>query len=203
MRSTNGYLVRDPFRELDSLVRTAFGTSASAPSGFSPAVESHRDGDDAVIRFELPGVDPDKDVTVEVKGRVLVVAGQRHDERSEGRRFSEFRYGSFRRTFRLPPQVTAEAVTASYDAGVLQAEAYGGRETRRGRRPDHSLATQRVLQQVRRRVLAAGVDADHGIDRPPLPPHPGQHRRQPPGPVMADQQRDNARPGGGFHGGSR
>jgi HSP20 family molecular chaperone IbpA len=135
MRSSNGYLVRthltdrrDPFREFDSLVRTAFGTSATVPSGFSPAVESHRDGDDAVIRFELPGVDVEKDVTVEVKGRLLVVAGERRDEREEAtedRRFSEFRYGSFRRTFRLAPQVAAEAVTASYDAGVLTVRVAG------------------------------------------------------------------------------
>jgi HSP20 family molecular chaperone IbpA len=91
-------------------------------------VESHRDGDDAVIRFELPGVDVANDVSVEVKGRVLVVAGERRDARSEagtGRRSSEFRYGSFRRTFRLSPQVTAEAVTASYDAGVLTVRVAG------------------------------------------------------------------------------
>lgn len=135
MRSSNGYLVRtsrDPFRELDSLVRTAFaGPSTRATTthgGFSPAVESHRDGDDALIRFELPGVDVEKDVTVEVKGRLLVVAGERRDERSEtteGRRFSEFSYGSFRRSFRLAPQVTGEAVTASYDAGVLTVRVAG------------------------------------------------------------------------------
>jgi HSP20 family protein len=131
MRSSNGYLVRtsrDPFREFDTLVRTAFGAPATTRPGFSPAVESHRDGDDAVIRLELPGVDVATDVTVEVKGRVLVVAGERRDERQEtdhGRSFSEFRYGSFRRTFRLGPQVSSEAVTASYDAGVLTVRVSG------------------------------------------------------------------------------
>jgi HSP20 family protein len=131
MRSSNGYLVRtsqDPFREFDTLVRTAFGAPATTRPGFSPAVESHRDGDDAVIRLELPGVDVATDVTVEVKGRVLVVAGERRDERQEtdhGRSFSEFRYGSFRRTFRLGPQVSSEAVTASYDAGVLTVRVAG------------------------------------------------------------------------------
>ena len=131
MRTSNGYLVRtqlndrrDPFREFDSLVRSAFGgpVTTRIRGAFSPAVESHREGDDAVIRFELPGVDVAKDVSVEVKGRVLVVAGERRDQREESgesKHFSEFRYGSFRRTFRLAPQVTAEAVTASYDAGVL------------------------------------------------------------------------------------
>ena len=151
MRSSNGYLVRtsrDPFREFDSLVRTAFGapttTRTSQTAGFSPAVESHREGDDAVIRFELPGVDVANDVTVEVKGRVLVEAGERRDEREdrsemgEGRRFtrhiSEFRYGSFRRTFRLAPHLTAEAVTASYDAGVLTLRVAGAAAEAEGQR---------------------------------------------------------------------
>ena len=141
-RSSNGYLVRtsrDPFREFDSLVRTAFGaptTRTGQPAGFSPAVESHREGDDAVIRFELPGVDVANDVTVELKGRVLVVAGERRDERedTEGRRFSEFRYGSFRRTFRLAPHLTAEAVTATYDAGVLSVRVAGAYAEAEGQR---------------------------------------------------------------------
>lgn len=127
---------RDPFfAEFDDLVRSAFGPSSglSRPAGFSPAAEMHRDGDDAVIRLELPGVSTD-DVTVEVKGRHLVVSGSRRDEReeqSERRRFSEFRYGSFTRAFRLAPSVTAEAVSASYDAGMLTvrvAGAYAGPE---------------------------------------------------------------------------
>ena len=126
---------RDPlFAEFDNLVRAAFGpatsTGAARQAGFSPAAEAHRDGDDAVIRLELPGVSTD-DVNVEVKGRHLVVSGSRRDvreeqdEQSTGRRFSEFRYGSFTRAFRLAPSVTAEAVSASYDAGVLTVRVAG------------------------------------------------------------------------------
>jgi HSP20 family molecular chaperone IbpA len=124
---------RDPFfTEFDSLVRAAFGPSASTgtsrATGFSPAAEAHRDGDDAVIRLELPGVSTD-DLTVEVKGRHLVISGSRRDERTEepsgNRRFSEFRYGSFTRSFRLAPSVTADAVSASYDAGVLTVRVAG------------------------------------------------------------------------------
>ena len=125
---------RDPFAEFDNLVRAAFGpstyTGRSRQVGFSPAAEAHRDGDDAVIRLELPGVSTD-DVTVEVKGRHLVISGSRRDQReegteqSEGRRFSEFRYGSFTRSFRLAPGVTSESVSASYDAGVLTVRVAG------------------------------------------------------------------------------
>jgi HSP20 family protein len=172
MRS-NGYLVRtsrDPFREFDSLVRTAFGaptTRTPQPtdfSGFRPAVESHRDGDDAVIRFELPGVDVARDVTVEVRGRVLVVAGERRDERqqdTEGRRvtgqLSEFRYGGFRRTFRLAPHVTAEAVTASYDAGVLTLRVSGAFAEAEGQRVEIT-TTVPVTGEVTGEVTGASTE---------------------------------------------
>ena len=141
---------RDPFfAEFDHLVRTAFGPSASTgyarQTGFSPAAEAHRDGDDAVIRLELPGVSTD-DVTVEVKGRHLVISGSRHDQRAEdseqaGRRFSEFRYGSFTRSFRLAPSVTAEAVSASYDAGVLTVRVAGAYAETEGHKVEISTGT--------------------------------------------------------------
>ncbi|WP_375000344.1 Hsp20/alpha crystallin family protein [Aeromicrobium sp. CTD01-1L150] len=133
---------RDPFfSDFDALVRSAFGTGAGTGSGqnvaFSPAVETARDGDDIVVRLELPGVDVSEDVSVEVVSGRLVVKGERRDSRSEeseSRRLSEIRYGSFQRTFSLPSHVTAEAVTASYDAGILSvrvAGVYAGTEPTR------------------------------------------------------------------------
>jgi HSP20 family protein len=106
-------------------------------NGFSPAAEIAKDGDDAVVRVELPGVDVEKDVNVEVDRGQLVIRGERRDERSEssdGRTLSEVRYGSFRRTFKLPAHVTSDAISASYDAGVLTvrvASAHKGAEAQR------------------------------------------------------------------------
>jgi HSP20 family protein len=114
---------RDPFAELDALFRTA-----REPRGFVPAAEVERDGDDSVVRLELPGIDVERDVTVEIDGGHLVVRGERRDERTEerdGRSLREVRYGSFRRSFVLPAHVTADAVTASYDAGVLTVRVAG------------------------------------------------------------------------------
>ena len=97
-------------------------------SGFTPAAEIVKDGDDAVVRLELPGVDVERDVNVDVdKGR-LVIHGEHRDERAEeenGRTLREIRYGSFRRSFQLPAHVTGEAVTASYDDGVLTVRVAG------------------------------------------------------------------------------
>ena len=74
-------------------------------NGFTPAAEIIKDGDDAVVRLELPGVDADKDVQVEVENGQLVIHGERRDEYSQeknGRTLHEVRYGSFRREFALP-----------------------------------------------------------------------------------------------------
>jgi HSP20 family protein len=127
---------RYPFADFDVLFRTAF---APVPrnTGFNPAAEVSRDGDDAVIRVELPGVDAERDVTVEVDHGHLVVRGERRDERAEntgGRMLREVHYGAFRRSFVLPGHATADDVTASYDAGVLSmrvAGAYVGESPRR------------------------------------------------------------------------
>ncbi len=122
----------DPFsvlsrvdREFDDLVRRGLAgsrDSVRARSGFVPAVEVLRDGKDVVIRVELPGVDVERDVTIEVDRGKLVLSGERRDT-SEGQAEAvlvrELRYGQFRREFALPPGVSPEQVEASYDAGLL------------------------------------------------------------------------------------
>jgi HSP20 family molecular chaperone IbpA len=99
------------------------------PADFSPAVEITKDGDDAVVRLELPGVDVDKDVTVELNGGHLTIRGERRDEHAsedDGRSLREVRYGSFSRSFAVPAHVTSDAISASYDAGVLTVRVAGG-----------------------------------------------------------------------------
>ena len=105
--------------------------------GFTAAAEVIRDGSDAVLRLELPGVDVSKDVVVEVVNGQLVVRGERRDERAssgQGRTVREVRYGSFRRAFALPAQVTGDDVTATYDAGVLTIRVAGAHAGTAGRR---------------------------------------------------------------------
>lgn len=129
MNSVSLWSRTNPFAEFDALVRSAFGDGASWPaqrSGFTPAADVVSDGEDAVIRIELPGVRVEDDVTVEVDGDRLVVRGERRDETTDGERGRrEVRYGAFRRTFGLPRHVGPDAVTASYDAGVLTVRVAG------------------------------------------------------------------------------
>jgi HSP20 family molecular chaperone IbpA len=143
---------RDPFAELDTLIRDAFTTfHTPAPFAFTPATEINRDGDDAVVRLELPGVDVAKDVTVEVEGDELVVRGERRDEHSEqrdGGSLREVRYGSFRRSFSLPKHVAADQLTASYDAGVLSIRVPGAyRTTNATRIPVSGVAEASAIEE--------------------------------------------------------
>ncbi|OBH89846.1 Hsp20/alpha crystallin family protein [Mycobacterium sp. E2989] len=132
-----------PAWDTDRWLRDFFGPAAASDwnkpvtSGFNPAAEVVKDGEDAVVRVELPGVDVDKDVNVEVDRGRLVIRGERRDEHADekdGRTLREVRYGSFRRSFALPAHITGEAITASYDAGVLTVRvtgAYAGNQPQR------------------------------------------------------------------------
>jgi HSP20 family protein len=86
-------------------------------------VEEFRDGDTLVVRAEMPGIDPDKDVEITVSDGMLHLSAERRSETTtedkKGYR-SEFRYGSFSRSVRLPAGAGEEDVTATYDDGILE-----------------------------------------------------------------------------------
>jgi HSP20 family protein len=82
-------------------------------------VEDYVEDDQYVLRAELPGIDPDNDVELTVDNGVLTIKAERREEKKEGGR-SEFRYGAFTRSVTLPSGADEDAVTASYDNGVLE-----------------------------------------------------------------------------------
>jgi HSP20 family protein len=86
-------------------------------------VEEFEDGDDLVVRAELPGIDPDNDVELTVgEGTVHIRAhreAKAEHKDKDGYR-TEFRYGEFERDIAVPPTVTAKDVAASYKDGVLE-----------------------------------------------------------------------------------
>lgn len=72
-----------------------------------------------LMRAELPGIDPAKDLTVTVERGVLTVRAERRtEETTEGR--SEFRYGSFVRSVTLPQGADEDDVAATYDKGIVE-----------------------------------------------------------------------------------
>jgi HSP20 family protein len=72
-----------------------------------------------VIRAEMPGVDPAKQVEVTVEKGVLTIRAERQEEH-EGKFRSEFRYGAFARHIPLPVSADEHDVKASYRHGVLE-----------------------------------------------------------------------------------
>jgi HSP20 family protein len=86
-------------------------------------VEEFREDGTLVIRADLPGVDPDKDVEVTVSDGTLCLEAERHAEAvpdEKGYVRQELRYGSLSRTLPLPVDVTEADITASYKDGVLE-----------------------------------------------------------------------------------
>ena len=72
-----------------------------------------------VLRAELPGVDPEKDIEVMVSKGVLTISAHRQ-EVAEGKHRSEFNYGAFARSVRLPEGADEDHIRASYDSGILE-----------------------------------------------------------------------------------
>ena len=89
--------------------------------GLSPYVriEDYVEDDTFVLRAELPGIDPDKDVAIEIHDDMLTISGERREE-TKDKNHRELHYGSFRRTVPLPSGSRPEDVTASYTEGVLE-----------------------------------------------------------------------------------
>ncbi len=72
-----------------------------------------------IVRTELPGIDPDKDVEITIEDGVLHVHGERREERTDAQR-SEFSYGSFSRSVVLPSTADEDDVEATYKDGILE-----------------------------------------------------------------------------------
>ena len=86
-------------------------------------IEEYTDDDSLVVRAELPGVDPDKDLSIEIQDHELVIAAKRsesehHDAKHLHR--SEFRYGSLTRVVPIPKDVDESKIEATYKDGVLE-----------------------------------------------------------------------------------
>lgn len=90
-----------------------------------PVVEVAEEGDEVIVRVELPGVRPeDTDVWI-TDDRVTVRAERRQEKRveQEGYYHSERQYGSFQRVVPLPTAVDADKAEARFEHGVLEIRA--------------------------------------------------------------------------------
>ena len=105
-----------PFVNFDSQMPTS--------AGLNLQVDIYEKDNRIVIDAELPGIDK-KDITVDVKGKLLTLGGERREDeeiKEENRYRRERRYGRFERTFSMPFEIDPESVTAKYENGILRLE---------------------------------------------------------------------------------
>lgn len=125
-------------REMDRMfddVTSRFAGSRFLPSAFhaepfslftgggkiAPVVDIVENDKSYTVTAEVPGL-AEKDLDVSIADQVLTIKGEKREETEEEKdnyRLSERRYGSLQRSIRLPEDVDAEKIEASYDKGVV------------------------------------------------------------------------------------
>jgi HSP20 family protein len=105
----------------------------SAPEDWIRVDEVREDGE-LMIRAEIPGIDPEKDVDVSVEDGILHIAARREQRSEEHDGFrSEFHYGEFMRDVRIPEGIDPSSISAHYEGGILEV-----------RLPEAALATPEI-----------------------------------------------------------
>ncbi|MFH9660717.1 Hsp20/alpha crystallin family protein [Streptomyces sp. NPDC017248] len=108
----------DPFRELDRLAQQVLGGDAARPAAMP--MDAYRSGDEFLVHFDLPGIDPET-IALDVERNVLSVRAERRGPAPEGAEVlvAERPAGTFTRQLFLGETLDTDRIDASYDAGVL------------------------------------------------------------------------------------
>jgi len=110
----------DPFRELDRLTQQFFGTNGTTARPAVMPMDAYRHGEDFVVEFDLPGVDP-ASIDLDVERNVLTVKAERARRNGDWETLaSERPTGLFSRQLVLGDNLDLDRIEASYDGGVLR-----------------------------------------------------------------------------------
>jgi len=88
-----------------------------------PSTEIYTENGDLIVRFELAGVDPQKDVTLMVDNHALVIRAERKREAETKDKVyyrRETEYGAFERRIPLPESIDDQSIQAQYKDGFLE-----------------------------------------------------------------------------------
>jgi len=108
----------DPFRELDRLTQQQGLGTRLRPTAMP--MDAYREGDQFIIHFDIPGVDPSS-VDLTVEKNVLTVSAERQWQPGEHQQVvvAERPQGNFSRQLFLGESLDPERVEARYENGVL------------------------------------------------------------------------------------
>ncbi len=113
----------DLFRRPFSLLSPRWTAPELAAAGeISPLIDVFEEGDDVVIKAELPGMKKD-DISVDFSDGTVIISGEkRQEEKIEKKDYHmiERTYGSFTRSVRMPVEVQAEKTKATFRDGILE-----------------------------------------------------------------------------------
>jgi HSP20 family protein len=108
-------------RAFDRMIRNWVSPVSFSEFDWNPSIDVSESENDIVVKAELPGVDS-KDVEISVDNNNLIISGEKRQEEEEKDRNYyrlERSYGSFRRSFALPPDVDVDKIRASSKDGVI------------------------------------------------------------------------------------
>ena len=111
--------------QFERFLREAFspisGEGEVSTRTWAPPVDIYENGDNLVLKAELPGINPD-DIEIRVEDNTLYLKGERKFEKEvkeQNYHRVERSYGTFTRTFSLPNSIDSDKVAANYKDGVL------------------------------------------------------------------------------------
>ncbi len=130
--------VFDLEREFDRLMHRTFGDIFQVPEPWTlgdlfrtrltlgteliPKMDTLTQGDDLVLRVELPGVSKD-DISIDMENNRLLVSAKHeeaHEKKEEGYVSRETYSGEYRRSVVVPEGLDADHIKANYVDGVLE-----------------------------------------------------------------------------------
>lgn len=107
----------DPFRDLDRWTQQVFGTAAR-PAAMP--MDAWREGDEFVVEFDLPGIDPDS-LDLDVERNVVTVRASRPGLDADRSMIAAERpRGVFSRQLFLGESLDTDRIRADYRNGVLR-----------------------------------------------------------------------------------
>lgn len=112
----------EPFFGFEDLLNNFLTNPDSNSSKTFLPVEFHETENAYHLSADIPGLKKE-DISIEFHDHVLSISAERsssEEKKDKQGYWSEKKYGRYTRSFRLPGEITEDAVEAKYESGVLE-----------------------------------------------------------------------------------
>ena len=111
------------FNGMDHLINRFFEDNFKSDSKYDyvPAADIREDEKSYLINMDVPGLTKE-DLNVSLDKNILTISGEKKSDNEESDRkyhLVERRYGSFKRSFRLPEDIDSGKISAKVENGIL------------------------------------------------------------------------------------